>query len=208
MAENKNYKSFTGLREFYYGILNPGETGIVGTTPERIKFLQNISVETPSEISRAHGDNQVAELATANGPVTLATTFHKVPIEDKAALLGLKKIGPGYAHTPNMTPPYVACAFARTAEDGGTEWLGFAKGLFTPPTTTGATKTDGAVDFGSDEVNAEFMPRPVEGIEDEDEGTMFIMYDAKGSTTARDFLFPLLFGQPHPDANETDPAGV
>lgn len=208
MAE-KNYKSFTGLREFYYGVLNADETGIAGTAPERVKFLQNISVETPSEISRAYGDNQVAELATSNGPVTLATTFHKLPIQDKAALFGLKSIGPsGFAYTPNMTPPYVACAFARTAEDGGTEWLGFAKGLFMPPATTGSTKTDGSVEFGTDEVNAEFMSRPVEGIADEDEGTMFVMYDAKGETASRDFLFNLLFGLPHPDAIETDPAGV
>lgn len=197
----KNYKQFTGLREFYYGEVNEGETGIIGEAPERIRFLNAITVETPAEISRAHGDNQVAELATSNGPVTLSTTFHKLPMEDKARLLGLKSIGPnGFAFTPDRRPPYVACAFARTAEDGGTEWLGFAKGIFTPPSTSGSTKTDGAVDFGTDVVNAEFMPRAVEGIEGEESGTMFVMYDEAGSTAARDFLFGLIFGVPHPDA--------
>lgn len=195
----KNYKTFTGVKEFYYGVLDNDDSGIVETAPERVKFLQNISVDNPSEISRAHGDNEVAELAMSNGPTTLSTTFHKLPIEDKATLFGLKTLGGGYAYTPNRKSPYVACAFARTAEDGGTEWLGFAKGMFMPPNTTGQSKQDGSVEFGSDEVSGEFMPREVDGIEDEDKGTMFVFYDAPGETTNRDFLFNLIFGKPHPE---------
>lgn len=198
----KNYKSFTGVKEFYYGVLDENEAGISGDAPERIEFLQNIAVENPSEISRAYGDNKVAELAMSNGPTTLATTFHKVPIEDKATLFGLKTVGSGdttgFAYTPNRTSPYVACAFARTAEDGGTEWLGFAKGMFMPPNVSGQSKQDGTVEFGSSEVSGEFMPREIDGIEDEDEGTMFVFYDPKGSTASRDFLFNLIFGKAHP----------
>lgn len=199
MPTNKNYKSFTGIKEFYYGVLENDDSGIKEATPERIEFLQNIAVETPSEISRAYGDNKVAELAMSNGPTTLATTFHKMPIEDKAVLFGLKTIGTGFAYTPNRKSPYVACAFARTAEDGGTEWLGFAKGMFMPPSTSGQSKQDGSVEFGSDEVSGEFMPRSVDGIEDEDEGTMFVFYDAPGETESRNFLFDLIFGKSHPD---------
>ncbi|PIC88429.1 phage tail protein [Sporosarcina sp. P21c] len=199
MAE-KNYRSFTGLKEFYYGVLDADEKKIKEAAPERIKFLQEINVDTPQEISRAHGDNMVAELATTNGPVTLGTNFHKLPIEDRAVLLGLKTIAGGFAYTPNMTPPYVACAFSRTAEDGGTEWLFFLKGIFTTGGISGKTKEEGGVDFNSDEVNAEFMPREVEGIEDEDEATMMVVYDAKGETTNRDAMFTLVFGVAHPDA--------
>lgn len=200
MVTKKNYKSFTGLTEFHYGVLNADETGIVETSPERIEFAQEISVDTPQEITRASGDNKTAELAVANGPISVVTSFHKVPMEDKIKILGLKKVGSGVAYTPNMTPPHVACAFARTAEDGGTEWLGFAKGLFTMSSISGKSKEDGSIEFSKDEVNGEFMPRKVDGIEDEDEGTMFVFYDAKGSTTNRDFLFNLIFGKPHPDA--------
>lgn len=201
----KNYKSFTGLKEFYYGDLNETEDGIVGTAPERIKFLTDISVETPSEISRAYGDNQVAELAISNGPTTLTTSFVKIPLEDRAKLLGLRQIGTGYARTANADRPYIACAFSRTTENGATQWLGFAKGLFMSGSITGNTKTDGAVTFGSDQVNAEFMPRAVVGLEDDEEGSMFIFEDAKGETTGRDFLFELIFGVSHPDAT---PEGV
>lgn len=201
MPNKKNYRSFTGIKEFYYGVLADDESGITEDAPEHVKFLQNISVDNPSEISRAYGDNRVAELAMSNGPTTLSTTFHKLPMEDKAKLFGLKAIGEGkgYAFTPNRRSPYVACAFARTAEDGGTEWLGFAKGMFMPPNTSGQTKEDGSVTFGNDEVSGEFMPREIDGIEGEDEGTMFVFYDAKGETTNRDFLFNLIFGKPHPD---------
>lgn len=196
----KNYKSFTGIKEFYYGVLDESTGGIVETAPERIEFLQNISVETPAEMSRAYGDNKLAELAMSNGPTTVTTTFHKLPIEDKAKLFGLKTVGTGYAYTPNRRSPYVACAFARTAEDGGTEWLGFVKGMFMPPNTSGASKTDGSVEFGTDEVSGEFMSREVTGIDGEDEGTMFVFYDAPETTDGRDFLFNLIFGVPHPDA--------
>lgn len=202
MPTNKNYKSFTGVKEFYYGVLDDADAGIIEEAPERVEFLQNISVENPSEISRAYGDNKVAELAMSNGPTTVATTFHKLPIEDKATLFGLKAVGTGLAYTPNRRSPYVACAFARTAEDGGTEWLGFAKGMFMPPNTTGQSKQDGSVEFGSDEVSGEFMPREVSGIDGEDEGTMFVFYDEPGQTESRDFLFSLIFGKAHPDAVE------
>lgn len=195
----KSYKSFTGIKEFHYGELDEGETKIVGTAPEHVEFLQNIAVETPQAISRAYGDNMVAELATTNGPVTLTTTFHKLPIEDRAKLLGLKTIAGGYAYTPEMRPPHVACAFARTAEDGGEEWLFFTKGIFTGSNIEGKTKEDGAVDFGSDEVNAEFMPRPIEGVEGEDKATMLVVYDAQGTHTNRDAMFMLVFGVNHPD---------
>jgi len=50
----KKYNAVTGVDEFYYGVLNADESGIDGEAPERIKFLQNISVEAPQEIARAY----------------------------------------------------------------------------------------------------------------------------------------------------------
>lgn len=198
MEKNKIYKAFTGLKEFYYGELNADETGISGTSAERIKFLQNIGVETAQEIVRAFGDNQVAELAVGNGQTTLSTTFHTIPIEDQQRLYGMKKLGGLIAHTPENRPPYVACAFARTAEDGGTEWLGFAKGMFTQPNTEGQTKED-SVEFGNAETSGEFMPREVSSGEETLNVTYLKGYDAPGSTTNRDALFKAIFGVNHPD---------
>lgn len=196
----KNYRAFTGLKEFYYGTLDESDTAIKEATPEHVKFLQEIGVETPQEVSRAFGDNAVAEMAVTNSPITLTTSFHKLPIEDKAKLFGLKTIAGGFAYTPNMSPPYVACAFARTAEDGGKEWLFFTKGMFMASGTTSRTKEDGAVDFGSDEVSAEFMPRELEGVVDDEQVSMLVVYDKAGSTTNRDAMFMLVFGKAHPDA--------
>ena len=199
MAE-KRYLSFTGLKEFYYGTLDGSDTAITETAPERIKFLKAISVEAAQEISRDYGDNVLAELAVTNGPTTLTTTFKTVPIEDKAKLFGLETIAGGYAYTPEMRPPYVACAFARTAEDGGTEWLFFLKGMFRMTGVTGSTKTDGAVEFGTDEVVGEFMPRAIDGLERSTEATRIVVYDAPGETTNRDAMFMKVFGVGHPDA--------
>lgn len=193
----KNYKSFTGLKEFYYGKLNADDTGITGESPERIEFLQNISVETPQEIVKAHGDNTVAEMAVSTDVTTLTTTFHKIPIEDRAKLYGYETVNGMYGLSNEPKPPYVACVFARTAEDGGTEWLGFTKGIFTIASTEGQTKAD-SIEFTGDETSGEFMPREVDGVDKE--MTYLIAYDPAGETTQRDALFQAVFGVPHPDA--------
>ena len=60
----KNYHATTGIDEFYYGVLNTeDETKITGTAPERIKYLQEITVSQEQSIEKAYGDNKVAEMA-------------------------------------------------------------------------------------------------------------------------------------------------
>ncbi|MFB4471825.1 major tail protein [Oceanobacillus caeni] len=200
MAE-KNYKAFTGLKEFYYGTLDETGAGIITeTAPERIHFLQNVSVETPQEVVKAHGDNTVAEMAVSTDVTNLTTTFHKIPIEDRAKLYGYKTVNGMYGLSSDPTPPYVACIFARTAQDGGTEWLGFAKGIFTISTTESQTKGE-SIEFTGNETSGQFMPREIDGI-DEDM-TYLVAYDKRGETEQRDALFQAIFGVPHPEA---DPA--
>src|SRR5699024_2996843 len=77
----------------------------------------------------------------------------------------------GYYLPESPNPPYVACMFSRTSEDGGSEWLGFPKGKFMMPSMDGSTKQD-SVEFSSDETEGEFMPREIDGI---DKRTPFII---------------------------------
>src|SRR5690625_3404009 len=164
--EKKNYKSFTGLKEFYYGELDEVTNAIKGSEAERIKFIQNISIETPQEIVKAPGDNVIAEMAISTDSTTLTTTFHTLPIEDKKRLYGLKDLNGLTAVTGNPKPPYVACMFARTNEKGGTEWIGFTKGMFMMPNIEGQTKEPGSVEFGTAETEGEFMSREVSGLDE------------------------------------------
>lgn len=196
LADSKKYRAFTGIKEFYYGVLDETGTAIEGTAPEAIKFLQNISIETPQEIAKAYGDNEVAAMAMSTSPTTLTTQFHDIPIEDKKALYGLQSLDTLTAVTSNLRAPYVACAFAKTAEDGGKEWIGFTKGMFMMPNTEGQTKED-SVEFGNTETNGEFMSREVDGLDEK--VTYLIGYDAPGETASRDALFTAIFGVAHPD---------
>src|SRR5699024_3853926 len=75
-------------KEFYYGKLDDTENKISDDEAERVEFLQEISVEVPQEIEKAYGDNTVAEIAVSTDSVTLSTTFHTIPIEDRAAIYG------------------------------------------------------------------------------------------------------------------------
>lgn len=200
MAE-KYYRSSTGVDEFYYGVIDETGAAVIVGKPERIKFLQTINIEMPQEPVRAYGDNQTAEIAVSAGNTSVTSAFHKLPDEDKVILFGLEKTTEGlYAYGSTDTPPYVACVFAKTYEDGSKEWVGLTKGIFMRNTTTGQTKQDG-VEFSSEEVTAEFMDREVEGFTEEK--SLLFARDAKGTTTQRDALFQAVFGQAYPTAITT-----
>jgi phi13 family phage major tail protein len=189
MAE-KNYRSFTGLTEFYYKV--HGEDVQAVTDPERIKFLQEISVSKDQDIEKAYGDNQVAEMAVANGTIEVEAGFHKLPLEDRVALFGLEKSEDGIVSVGNDTPPYVAVMFAKTMEDGSREYVGLPKGLFTFPELEGNTKEDG-VEFSSDSTKAEFMQAAVKGFEEEK--AMLMGHDAKGTSVMKDAIWEAIFGE-------------
>lgn len=197
--DKKNYRSFTGLKKFYYGELDEDDKKIKEDAAEQIKFLQEISIETPQENEKAYGDNEIAEMAVSTDATTLTTTFHTLPIEDKKRLFGLKDLDGLVAVTSNPVPPYVACMFARTAENGGVEWIGFTKGMFMMPNIEGQTKED-SVEFGNAETEGEFMSRKIDGMEDK--VTYLIGYDEKGETKQRDSLYKAIFGVEHPDKGE------
>lgn len=187
MAE-KSYRSFTGLTEFYYKV--HGEDVQAVTDPERIKYLQEISVSKDQDIEKAYGDNQVAEMAVANGTIEVEAGFHKLPLEDRVALFGLEKSEDGIVSVGNDTPPYVAVMFAKTMEDGSREYVGLPKGLFTFPELEGNTKEDG-VEFSSDSTTAEFMQAPVKGFEEEK--AMLLGHDAKGASVMKDAIWSAIF---------------
>lgn len=197
----KNYRASTGVDEFYYGGIGDG---IVADYIERVKFLQNISVEMAQEIVRAYGDNKTAEMAVSSGEISVTSSFHKVPLEDKQKLLGLEVVEGLTAIGSGDNPPYVAVIFAKTYEDGSREYVGLPKGLFTRPNIEGQTKQDG-VEFSSEEISAQFMDREVTGFSDEK--SVIFAYDKKGDTTNRDALFLKIFGKPYP-ADVTEPEGA
>ncbi len=188
----KNYRSFTGLTGFQYKV-----EGSEVQTVERIKGLQEISVSKEQSIEKAYGDNGIMEMATSNGSVELESTFHKLPIEDRTALFGLTKNDDGVIGVGNDTPPYVGVMFTKTMEDGSNEYVGLPKGIFTFPEFSGNTKEDG-VEFSQDQSTGEFMQAKVEGFEEEQ--TMLLGHDEKGSTKMRDAIYKAVFGVVHPEA--------
>ncbi|MFK3938942.1 major tail protein [Alkalihalobacillus sp. NPDC078783] len=198
----KSYRSSTGVDKFFYAPLASDNS--IEDIIERVKFLQNINVEMPQEPVRAYGDNQVAEIAVAAGDISVTSAFHKLPEEDKIKLLGLETVEGISAYGSSDTPPYVAVIFAKTYEDGSTEWVGLPKGLFLRPNVSGQTK-QGGVEFQPDEISAAFMDRQVDGFTD-DKSVLFGK-DKKGSTTNRDALFQIIFGKPVP-TDEDIPEGA
>lgn len=195
MAENKNYLSFTGLTDFYYGKLDSNDEGIDGGQAERVEFLQNINISTPQTIVKAYGDNGVAEMAVSTDATTLTTQFHHLPIEDRQVIYGWDKKEDIVGLSNNPNPPYVACMFTRTKEDGSTEHIGFTKGKFTIADVEGQTKGE-SVEFGSDSTEGEFMAREIDGFDKP--MTYIIASDKEGDTTNRDAIYKKVFGVDYP----------
>ncbi len=201
MAElNKNYKSNTGVEEFYYGVLDEqNELTIKEATPELVDFLKTITVTREQSIEKAHGSNKIAEMATVNGTVTVEGAFHKLPKEDKIKLLGLPTTEGGvYGIGQDDVSPYVACVFAMTYEDGHKEWVGLPKGKFiVSELANGQTKQESEIEWGESPITAEFMDRKVNGF-DTERSAIFAETD-KGDKEAVNEFFNLVFGKDYPD---------
>lgn len=200
MAKEKNTKAFTGLTEFFYGKLDEQENKIEEDEATRIEFLQDISITTDQSLEKAYGDNSIAEMAVATDSTQLTTGFHTIPLEDRAILYGYENEEEIYGLPESPNPPYVACMFTKTREDGSAEYIGFTQGKFMLADEEGETKGE-SVEFGSMTTEGEFMPRKVEGFKKN--MTFLIADDKEGETENRDKLYKMIFGVEHPDAKET-----
>ncbi|MFQ3845825.1 major tail protein [Staphylococcus pseudoxylosus] len=196
------YNAATGLGKAYYAVLTEQADGSleVGEIKD-IDYVQEMSLEFGEELEKAYGSNKVAEIAKSPGETTLNLTFHKLPIDVQKDLLGLvehseNKNVYGFGQSTGIT--YTAIAIPRTMEDGSMEWFGLSKGVFTRPNKEGQTKEDG-VEFGSDEIEGQFMERKINGFEEE--LAVIMSYEPKGSTEGKDTVFESIFGKKENTAN-------
>ncbi|UXS76370.1 major tail protein [Staphylococcus chromogenes] len=190
------YNAATGLGKLYYAVLTEEQDGRVTTsTIKEVDYVQEMSIEFGEELEKAYGSNKVAEIAKSAGETQLSLTFHKLPIDVQKDLLGLiahESAANTYGFGKSTGITYTAVAIPRTMEDGSMEWFGLSKGVFTRPNKEGRTKEDG-VEFGSDEIEGQFMERKVEGFDEE--LAVMMSYDPKGSTEGRDAVFQSMFGK-------------
>lgn len=198
------YNAATGLGKMYYAVLTEQPDGSVQIGDIKdVDYVQEMSLEFGEELERAYGSNKVAEIAKSAGETTLSLTFHKLPIDVQKDLLGLIEHDSnanvyGFGNSSGIT--YTAVAIPRTMEDGSMEWFGLSKGVFTRPNKEGQTKEDG-VEFGSDEIEGQFMERAVGGFNEE--LAVMMAYEPKGSTEGKDAVFQSIFGKTE---NTTDTA--
>lgn len=190
------YNAATGLGKMYYAVLTEQPDGSVQVGDIKdVDYVQEMELEFGEELERAYGSNKVAEIAKSAGETTLSLTFHKLPIDVQKDLLGLIEHDSnanvyGFGSSTGIT--YTAVAIPRTMEDGSMEWFGLSKGVFTRPNKEGQTKEDG-VEFGSDEIEGQFMERAVGGFNEE--LAVMMAYEPKGSTEGKDAVFQSIFGK-------------
>lgn len=199
---SKNRSAIIGVEGFYYGVIDPATDKLAeDSKPTHVKFLQEISLTPTQEIEKAYGDNMVAEQTVNNGTLEVSGQFHKIPIEDKAVLFGYEQNESGlYGTGDNDTPPYIAVVFTATRADGGKEYFGLPKGMFTAPEIQASTKEE-SVEFSSETVTAEFISRHVDGFKNR---RVYITgSDDKDETEKRDAIFQAIFNQAYKE-NEVE----
>lgn len=198
------YNAATGLGKLYYAVLTEETDGSYTTSAiKEVDYVQELSIEFGEELEKAYGSNKVAEIAKSAGETQVNLTFHKLPIDVQKDLLGLiehesKSSVYGFGKSSGIT--YTAVAIPRTMEDGSEEWFGLSKGVFTRPNKEGQTKEDG-VEFGSDEIEGQFMEREVDGFNEE--LAVVMAYDDKGKTEGRDTVFNSIFGKSFDSVQKT-----
>src|SRR5699024_4718778 len=139
-------------------------------------------------------DNKVAELAYSHGDTSVTSQFHKIPMGDKKRLFGFEEQEGIVAKGSGDNTPYVAGICAKTHEDGTKEYVGLSKGMYMPPSIEGERKAD-VVEFSSEESEAQFMDRKVDGF---DEDKSILMAEVKKNEDAKkDDLFEKIFGADH-----------
>ncbi|PGR01349.1 major tail protein [Priestia megaterium] len=198
MAEQKKYSASVNIEGFYYGEV--GE-GTVAAEVHHVKFMQEITVEAPQEITKAYGDGEVAEMAVAGGDVSVKGKFHAIPVEDKERLFGFEKVDGILAMGSKDNPPLVGTIFTKTFKDGAKEYVGLLKGMYTRPSIGGQSSEEGKVEFSSDEIEGQFMDREVNGFTEKK--TVLMGRDEKGETTVRDAMFQKVFGMAFPTGTTT-----
>lgn len=202
------YNASTGLGKAYYAVLTEQPDGSVQIGDIKdVDYVQEMSLEFGEELERAYGSNKVAEIAKSAGETTLSLTFHKLPIDVQKDLLGLIEHESnanvyGFSNSSGIT--YTAVAIPRTMEDGSMEWFGLSKGVFTRPNKEGQTKEDG-VEFGSDEIEGQFMERTVGGFNEP--LAVMMAYEPKGSTEGKDAVFQSIFGKTGNNGGTEEPSG-
>lgn len=204
MADKRNWRAATGVDEFYYGEVNEEDNTV--DKIYRVKYLQDIEVEMEQDIERAYGDNKTAEMAVSSGEITVTSQFHTIPLEDKKNLLGLEEDDGVVSMGSEDNPPYVAVVFAKTYGDGSRQYVGLPQGIFTRPTIEGETKED-ETEFSSEEIEAQFMDRKVEGFS-KDKSALFA-HDEDGENEKSKKLFEMIFGEDYEiDDDSAEPEGA
>lgn len=192
MAEAiKKYLATVGITGFYYGVLD--ETTNIVDQIRRVEFLQEIGVEAPQEVTKAYGDNKTAAMAVSGGDVTVTGKFHAIPPEDKKIMFGMEEVDGIMSMGSGDKPPMLAVVFFKVLQDGTIEYVGLTKGLFTRPKIEGQTQEEGKIEYGSDEIEGQFMDRDVAGFSKQK--SILMAVEQGGTTSTRTSLFTKVFGK-------------
>jgi phage major tail protein, phi13 family len=161
-----------GVEELFFAVIEDETQSLTEyDTPERLGYVQELTITPNSEAVNQYGDNRIIESYTSISAIEVNATLTGISPEVEATILG-------YTHANGVTikhekdqAPFVALMYKRLMANGKYRYKVLYKGKFSLPEESNQTKEE-SVTFQSTSLVATFVPR-LDGIYEYqvDEGT-------------------------------------
>lgn len=178
MAYENDYQAITGLKKVYIAVQTEDtKEGVSYGEVHEIDSVKSFGVTPESSLDKAHAGNRVVQVAQTRSGATFNMTFHSLPEELQAEILGEEKREDGLTYSNSThTSPYLGIIAEFTKENGTSRFVGLTKTVLTPAAEEGSTKED-ATEFGELAFEGEAMDRLYDGERKISKSTSDIDYD-------------------------------
>lgn len=164
MAYENDYQAITGLAKVYVAVQNEDtKNGVSYGEVYEVDSVKSFGVTPESSLDKGYAGNRVVQVAQTRAGSTFNMSFHSIPDELQAEILGEEKREDGLTYSNSKhTSPYLGIIAEFTKEDGSSKFIGLTKAILNPSEETGQTKED-ATEFGELAFEGEAMDRIFDG---------------------------------------------
>lgn len=145
----------TGVKNFHIAYMNEDGTY---TVPEFVSYSMNIGVTPSVATASLAGDNAIRATASKLTKITLAVELNNLPLQQRAKVFGHKYENGQEIVTSSDVPPYIACGFEYTKDNGNSRLIWLYKGKAQEPSDTVETEGEN-INFQTPTITIECVAR-------------------------------------------------
>lgn len=151
------------IKNFHYALLTKDDsTGVTYDTVNAIPGLMSLKMTPSLAEGKLYGDGIVRDQMSKIDSIAVEMEINKVPIEDRAAMLGQTCTNGVIEESESDEAPYLAIAFEIEKTGSGAEFVWLYKGKLSPIEDNTQQKTN-SLTYQSQTAKFEFVPRENDG---------------------------------------------